>query len=173
MDIKMNIMEAILTRGSIRKYTDQPLTEDEEKLLLTAGFCAPSAANRRPWEFLYISDKNALNDIAENGQFTKMMKQAAACIIVCGNTERLQVHDLLLNDCSAAIENILLAAHGIGLGAVWCGIYEGQEFYTYIKDRFQIPEHIVPTGLIAVGHPAETKVQPDRYEENKVHHDIW
>ena len=156
MDSKMNVIEAILTRGSIRKYTDEPLTEEEVKLLVTAGFCAPTTANRRPWHFLVIQDKEALNDIATNGIYTKMMKQAAACIIVCGDETRLDVHDLMINDCSAAIENILLAAHGIGLGAVWCGLVKGQEFYDYIKNRFQIPDHVYPSGLIAIGHPAET-----------------
>ena len=169
----MEVLEAITTRASIRNYTGQPLSEQEINTLLLAGFCAPSAMNRRPWHFLVIREQELLQRIGEHSTYGKMIPKAAVCIIVCGDQERMSFPELLTDDCAAAIQNILLAAHGTGLGAVWCGLVKGQEFYQYIKEEFQLPAHIEPEGLIAVGHPAETRSHQERFEPNKIHYDQW
>ena len=169
----MELLEAITTRASIRKYTDQPLTEQEINTLLLAGFCAPSAMNRRPWHFLVVRDRTLLQQIGESSTYGKMIPKAAACIVACGDKERTTFPELLTDDCAAAIQNILLAAHGIGLGAVWCGLVKGQEFYESVKELFQLPTQIEPEGLIAIGHPAETKEHPESFEPDKIHYDQW
>ena len=169
----MEVLEAITTRASIRSYTNQPLTEQELNTLLLAGFCAPSAMNRRPWHFIVVREKSRLQEIGEHSSYGKMIPKAAVCIIVCGDQERTTFPELLTNDCSAAIQNILLAAHGIGLGAVWCGVVKGQEFYRYLKEGFQLPETIEPEGVIAVGYPAETREHKERFEPEKIHYESW
>ncbi len=169
----MEVLEAITTRASIRKYTDQPLTEQEINTLLLAGFCAPSAMNKRPWHFLVVREKELLQNIGEHSIYGKMIPRSAACIVVCGDKERTTFPELLTDDCAAAIQNILLAAHGIGLGAVWCGLVKGQEFYQYVKEQLRLPEQIEPEGLIAIGHPAETRGHAERFEPDKIHYETW
>ena len=168
----MDIIEAIKTRFSVRKYTDEPVSEEQLRTLLEAGFCAPSACNLRPWEFVVIRDRDALDDIAEHGRFQKMFRLAPLGILVCGNTKRSIKHapgrDLLINDCSAAAENMLLAAHGIGLGGCWCGIADDKS-RAWFSERFGLPDHNLPAALLAIGHPDETREQPDRYAPEKVH----
>jgi len=170
---QMNVLEAIESRISVRKYTGERITKEELDTLLYAGFCAPSAMNRRPWQFIVVQDPQTLQDIADHGNYTKMMPQAGTCIVVCGDQNVTQIPELLTNDCSAAIQNILLAARGIGLGTVWCGMVKNQEFYQYVHDRLSLPENVVPEGLIAVGYPAEHREHPERFEAEKVHFEKW
>jgi nitroreductase len=168
----MDALTAILTRRSIRRYTGDPVTQGEINTLLTAGFYAPSASDRRPWEFVVVRDRTILNRFAENGQYQKMMYEARAAIIVCGNEKRMPVHDLLINDCSAASQNILLAAHAIGLGAVWCGIVQ-PEMIKRFREDLGLPEHILPVAAIALGHPAERRTAQERYNAANVHEEKY
>lgn len=126
------------TRRSIRRYTGEPVSEEMLHTLLHAGFCAPSAKNCRPWEFVVVRSRDKLKCFSEHAQYQKMAEHAAFAIVVCGDTRRLDHHDLLLNDCSAAVENILLAAHGLGLGAVWCGIVN--ELVNFFRQQLSLPE---------------------------------
>ena len=164
----MDIIEAIKTRFSVRKFTAEPVSEEQLHALLEAGFCSPSACNLRPWEFVVITDREALDDIAEHGRFQKMFRLAPLGILVCGNIKRSINRDLMLNDCSAAAENILLAARGIGLGGCWCGIADKRS-RAYFAEKFGLPENIEAVALLAVGHPGEARAQPDRYDPEKVH----
>lgn len=166
----MDIIETIKTRFSVRKYTDEPVSEDCLRTILEAGFCAPSACNLRPWEFIVIRDRDTLDDIAEHGRFQKMFLSAPLGILICGNTKRIITRDLMINDCSAAAENMLLAAHGTGLGGCWCGIAE-KPAKKYFSEKFGLPENIEAAALLAIGHPAEQRTQPDRYVPEKVHYE--
>lgn len=167
----MDALAAITTRRSIRKYTSEPITDGELNTVLNAGFHAPSAHNFRPWEFIVIKEKSTLREIAENGKYMKMVAGADAGILICGDTAKMNVHDFLINDCSAAAQNILLAAHSIGLGAVWCGISKSKgnlaEFFSGLLD---IPEHILPVAFISLGHTEEApNTSENRFDSSKLH----
>lgn len=164
----MNTLDAIRARRSIRKYTSQSVSLDTIHQLLEAGMCAPSTHNKKSAEFIVIQDRATLNCFAEYGKYHKMLKEASCVILVCGNTEKMSVHDFVINDCSAAIENILIAATDLGLGTVWLGIKidEMKEFY---KRECNLPDYILPVGLIAIGYPDEVKETGNRYDESRVH----
>lgn len=169
----MNVIEAIFTRRSIRKYTGQPFEQGELKLIIKAGFHAPSAHNKQPWHFIVVKDPHMLEKIAVGHQYAKMLPQAGCAIIVCGDKKREGLPGFLIEDCSAAIENMLLAAHGLGLGAVWCGLYPVAKLTKMISGLLELPSDIIPVGMVVVGHGAETRTTPDRYDESRVHFEKW
>lgn len=169
----MNVLEAIFTRKSIRKFTGEAISEENLKTLLNAGFCTPSAHNHRPFHFVVIRDKSILESISEKHPYAKMLPDAGCGIIVCGDKEREESLGFLVEDCSAAIQNILLAAHGMGLGAVWCGLYPVPELTGLIKNVLSLPENIVPVGMVVVGVKNEERAAKDRYDEARVHYDRW
>lgn len=170
----MDIIEAINTRFSVRKYKNEPVGEEQLRTVLNAGFCAPSACNLRPWEFVVVRDRKTLDDIAEHGRFQKMLREAPLAVVICGNKERtLKLRrDLMLNDCSAAAENMLLAAHGIGLGGCWCGIADSRS-REYFAGILGLPGTVEAEALLAIGVPGENRAQPDRYEPAKVHYEKY
>lgn len=169
----MDVLEAIKTRKSIRKFTGEKISEENLKAILNAGFCAPSAHNRKPWHFVVIRDEAVLKSIAEEHTYAKMLPSAGCGIIVCGDTEKENMEGFLVEDCSAAIENILLAAHGLGLGAVWCGLYPVPQLTKLIKAVLSLPENIIPVGLVVVGVKDEQREAKDRYDETRIHFDRW
>lgn len=169
----MELIDGIFTRRSIRKYTGEPVSEDYLKLILRAGFAAPSAHNKQPWHFIVIRDKNTLEAIAQAHPYAKMLPQAGCGIVVCGDRHKEENLSYLAEDCSAAIQNMLLAAHGLGLGAVWCGLYPVSERTEMLGNLFRLPEHIVPIGLVVTGHKNEERPAENRYDDNKVHLEKW
>ena len=168
----MDAMEAILTRRSIREYTKRLVTDEVLKELLEAAMCAPSAGNRQPWCFVIISDREILNEIPKYHTYSQMLKEAQVAILVCCDQD-LQLGGYGVQDCSAATQNILLAAHAKGLGAVWLGVYPTEPRVTDIKKLLNLPEHIIPISLISIGYPAEQKPRPDRYRADRVHYNQW
>jgi len=168
----MDTMEAILTRRSIRKYTKQPVSDEVLKELLEAAMCAPSGGNRQPWCFVVINDRKVMNEIPKYHAYSQMLREAAVAILVCCESD-LQLGELGVQDCSAATQNILLAAHAKGLGAVWLGVYPVEAMVTATKKLLNLPEHIIPISLISIGYPAEQKPQPDRYRADRVHYNQW
>ncbi len=165
-------MEAILTRRSIRKYTKQPVPDEVVKELLEAAMYTPSAGNRQPWCFVVINDRKILNEIPKYHTYAQMLKEAPAAILVCCDIN-LENKGFGVEDCSAATQNILLAAHAKGLGAVWLGVYPAEPRVTATKKLLNLPEHIIPISLISIGYPAEQKPQPDRYRADRVHYNQW
>lgn len=169
----MDIIDAILTRRSIRKFTGKAITNEQLNLLLKAGFQAPSAHNHQPWHFVVVRDNKTLEEIANLHPYAKMLPQAGCGIIVCGDINKESREGFLVEDCSAAIQNILLAAHGIGLGAVWCGVYPDTDRTAVFSKILSLPENIIPVGLIAVGYPDEKKETADRFDSSKIHYEKW
>jgi len=168
----MDAMEVILTRRSIRKYTKQPVSAEVLKELLEAGMCAPSAGNRQPWCFVVIKDRKILNEIPKYHPYAQMLKEAPVAILVCCESN-LELKGLGVEDCSAATQNILLAAHAKGLGAVWLGISAAGGEAAATKKLLNLPEHIIPISLISIGYPAEQKPRQDRYRADRVHYNQW
>lgn len=161
------------SRRSIREYTGEPITDDDLETLLRAGFCAPTARNLRPWHFIAVRDGNALGGIAEIHPYAKMLPRAGCGIVVCGDRAIQPEDGYLALDCAAAIQNILLAAHALGLGAVWLGVWPRAERVEKLRGVLSIPETILPVGIVAVGHPAEEKLPRDSYDAARVHRDRW
>lgn len=169
----MSAMQAILSRRSIRKYTGKVVDNDTIKELIEAGQCAPTAMNTRPWEFVVIRDAEKLLAIQKVHPYSKMLSQAGCGILVCGNRDLSSDIGYLSQDCSAAIQNILLAAHASdkGLGAVWLGIYPNDDRVKDLIEISKLPENITPIGLIAVGYADESKKATQRFDESKIHYD--
>jgi nitroreductase len=165
----------ILSRRSIRAYTAEPVSDADVRALLESAMSAPSAMATDPWRFIVVRDRAALAALAEILPHGKMLNQAQVGIIVCGEPARAHRQELsyLLQDCSASIENLLLAAHLLGLGAVWLGVHPNQDRIDGIRARFGVPDDILPLAAIAIGHPTETPAPRSRYRAEAVHADRW
>jgi len=167
------MMDVILSRRSIRQYTDEPVSEQLVKELLEAAMSAPSAKNQQPWHFIVIRDRATLGKIPEFHPYSQMLLQAQVAIVVCGD-EQLEVSKgNWAQDCSAATQNILLAAHAKGLGAVWLGVYPREERVGPLKELLGIPESVIPLSIVSIGYPAFKKEPANRYNESRVHYERW
>ncbi|MFC2104586.1 nitroreductase family protein [Bacteroidota bacterium] len=169
----MDIMEGIFTRRSIRKYTNQEVKNDQIEILVKVGMYAPSASNQQPWHFVIINKREILNKIAEVHPYAKMLTQAKLAILVCGDEDLELSKGYWVVDCSAATQNILLAAHGLGLGAVWLGIHPREERKNEIRKIFNLSGNIQPMSLISIGYPNEHKETPERYKPERIHYNTW
>ena len=167
------MIETILTRRSIRKYTEEKISEEVVEKLLACAFAAPSAMNRRPFHVVVVDDQEMLKQISEAGMYTKMIANAPMCMVVCGDHKRQPFKEMLMNDCSAMIENILLAAHSLGLGAVWCGVMPRMGLHKKLSALLDLPMTVEPMGIVSLGYPAETKETGNRLEWDKVHRNKW
>jgi nitroreductase len=170
--MKNEVLDAIFKRRSIRKFTGQAVEPAKVKLLLEAGMAAPSASNTQPWEFVVIDDPVTLKRLRTNLPLGKF--NSPLCIVVCGNPEgglRKAVTSRMfwVQDCSAATENILIAAVGLGLGAVWCGVHPVFIFEGRMRAVLGIPPKVTPLGVIQIGYPAEEKEPGTKYQESRVH----
>ena len=165
------LIKTIFARRSIRKYTAEPVDKKAVKTLLEAAMAAPSSSNRQPWHFVVITDRDLLDRLARAHPYGKMLFDASLCIAVCGDTK---ISDRSwVQDCSAATENLLLAAVALGLGAVWLGVYPRESRINPIRKILGIPQNVIPLNLISIGHPAETKEPRTQYDEQRVHHEQW
>jgi nitroreductase len=164
------ILEQIMRRRSIRKYTDEPVTREELTTLLQAAMAAPSAMNRKPWEFVVVTEPERLAALRRRLVLGKY--NAPAAIVVCGNLKRAApsiAKDFWVVDCSAATQNILLAAAGLGLGTVWIGVYPLRPVMGLVARLLGLPKQVQPLAVIWVGRPAETKPPRTQYDEANVH----
>lgn len=162
----------ILSRVSVRRYTDVPVTDEEITAILHAAMSAPSAVNRQPWEFFVVDDPELLKRLADALPYAKMASQAPLAIVVCGSKDRFLegVDDVLWEqDLSAASENILLAAHAIGLGGVWTCLYPHEERIAPVRAILNIPDRLIPFNLIPVGHPEHDHAPMDKWHPDRIH----
>jgi nitroreductase len=166
-------MQSILTRRSIRKYKDKPVSDDLIKQVLEAAMAAPSAGNEQPWQFIVINDRKILGQIPAIHPNASMTKDAPLAILVCGDLSKEKYPGYWSVDCSAATENLLLAVHALGLGAVWCGIYPREERIEGMKKMLGIPDGIVPFALVPIGYPGEEKPPSERFEKERIHYNKW
>lgn len=168
----MDAIEAILSRRSIRRYTSQKVSGQLIKELLEAAMSAPSASNEQPWHFIIINEPKILEDIPKFHPYSGMLREAPLAFLVCVDLD-LGTEGFLIQDGSAATENLLIAAHAKGLGAVWLGIYPLKERTTGMRKLLAIPERILPLSLIAIGYPAERIPRENRYQPSRVHNNRW
>jgi nitroreductase len=169
----MEALEALKTRRSIRKYENRSISDDRIKEILSCAMFAPSAFDYQPWHFLVINKKEIFNDILKVATHAEMIKEASHVIIICGDKKLEENDGLLIQDISAATENLLLAAHSIGLGSVWVGIYPFDEIVQGIKKLFNIPDNIIPVSMAVLGYANEKPEQPERYKQDRIHLNNW
>ena len=168
-------LDFIFSRRSIRKFKTQKIEPEKLHDILEAAAAVPSAMCRDPWHFLVIENKDTLNKVSEIMPNGKFMVDAPMLIIILGDIKstHIESESYMLQDCSAAIENLLLAANALSLGACWCGIHPREERIKGIKELFNLPENIIPIGGIVLGYPDEVKEPRSRFNADKVHYEAW
>ncbi len=164
------MLDLIKKRRSIRKYTNEPVSDADVKVLLEAAMAAPSADNIQPWEFVVVREETLRRQLAETHPWSRMCASAPVVFVICGD-ERRSGH--WVEDTSATTENLLLAAAGLDLGAVWVGVYPQSGYEKHVRDVLGIPRQLRVLCLVPVGHPAESKPPHTKYNERKVHHDRY
>ena len=168
-------LKDLFSRRSVRVYRQQDVADDLVRDLLEAAMAAPSAVAKDPWAFVVVRNRNMLAKIAAGLPNGTMLRDAALGIVVCGDLQRAHDRQLsyLLQDCSAAIENLLLAASALGLGACWLGVHPREERVQHIRSLLNIPDPVIPVAAIAIGWPAESPAPRTRYREDAVHRETW
>ena len=163
-------IENIMTRTSIRQYKEQPVEQEKIDIMLKAAMAAPTAVNLQPWHFIVISDKNVINQLAG-----PRPTNAPLMIAVCGDTDKTtmpdgkgKLPDFWVQDVSAATENLLLAAHALGLGAVWTGVYPVMERTAEVANVLNCPSNIVPLAVVRIGYPDEAPEPKDKFKEENI-----
>lgn len=169
----MELMKAIKERRSIRSYdASKPITDEDLKTVLTAAMYAPSAMNKQPWDFVVIRDEQVLEQIREIHPYAGFITDAGTAVAVCGNTHESYATYAPI-DVALATQNMMLAAHDLGYGTCYCGTYTDEAWAGQIKKWLNVPEHVEMYGLIVIGTPLKTKDVPERFEENKIHYNMW
>ena len=171
----MEAYEAILSRRSIRKFQDKSIEDEVIEKLIRAGVAAPSAHNEQPWHFVVIKDRAILDEIPKFHPYAKMLVEAPAAIAVCvdHNLEKDPTAGYWIQDCSATAQNILLAAHALGMGACWLGIHPREKRKSALGKLLRLPESVEALSVIALGYPAEDKKPSERFAPGRVHQNQW
>jgi nitroreductase len=171
-----DVLGVIHARKSVRHYTDEPVTKVQLDTLLRAGMAAPTAGNAQPWSFVVVTEPDRLRELASGLEYGRMLAKAGAAIVVCGVPDEAlpgKANGMWVLDCSAASENILLAAEGTGLGAVWVGVYPIEERIEHVRKTLGLPETVVPLNVIPLGHPAGIERAKRKYNESRIHWNSW
>ncbi len=174
--VRKSTIDDIMTRTSVRIYSDIEVTAEQVDTILRAAMAAPTAANKQPWRFVVINDKAILDSISNNFKTMTMAKDASLAIIVCGDLDATldgEGRDFWIEDTSAASENILLAAHAMDLGTVWCGIYPQMDRVARFSTMLDLPETIIPLSCICIGHPVGEPVPKDKWHPEYIHYNSW
>ena len=169
------VLENIHSRKSVRQYTSEPVSESDIQTILKAAMAAPSAVNFQPWRFVVVTEREQLDAMAEILPYAKMLRQAPAAIVVCGETLWMGGNEnpYWQQDCAAATQNLLLAVEALGLGAVWTGVYPNQDLYPKLHNYLNLPSTVQPFCCIPVGHPAGNEQPKDKWKPENIHYGKW
>ena len=169
------VLENIHSRKSVRQYTSEPVSEADIQTILKAAMAAPSAVNFQPWRFVVVTEREQLDAMAEILPYAKMLRQAPAAIVVCGETLWMGGNEnpYWQQDCAAATQNLLLAVEALGLGAVWTGVYPNQDLYPKLHNYLNLPSTVQPFCCIPVGHPAGNEQPKDKWKPENIHYGKW
>lgn len=172
-----NAIENILTRTSVRQYdTTRTISPDTVETLLRAAMSAPTAVNKQPWQFVVLDNREAIDSLSEYLPYAKMLEHAPLAIVTCGDLTQAiegEGETYWIQDVSAATENLLLAAHALGLGAVWTGVYPIAERVTGVQKALAMPDSIVPLAVVPIGYPAMEQAPKDKWKPEKVHYNKY
>ena len=170
----METIKTIMSRRSIRKFKNTPVTDNQIKVLLESAMQAPSAGDGRPWHFVVIKDRQKLNDLADevDGGNT-MFKEAQAAILIVADLEKEGFPGFYPQDCSCAAQNLQLATHDLGLGTVWIALWSVKPRLDSLRKIIKIPENLEPFAIFPIGVPAEDLGEDYRYDENRIHYNEW
>jgi len=169
-------LKTIFARKSVRAFTEEPVSTETLETIIRAGMAAPSAVDKRPWEFIVVTDRQILKQLADVLPFARMTATAAAAVIVAGDIKKQfcgEDADYWIVDCSAATENILLAAESLGVGAVWAAVYPEDDRITAVSSILGIPSHIVPLNVIPVGMAGGREKPKDKWNPAQLHWNTW
>lgn len=169
----MDVFEAILSRRSTRAFKKDPIQKELILKIMEAGMRAPSAGNQQAWHFIVVEDREILDTIPTISPNAKMCETASAAIIVCGDSKLEKHEGMWVQDCSAAAENILLAAHALGLGAVWTALFPRNDRVKNAKKLFSMPENAIPLCIIPIGWPAEKQEPIKTFNPDRVYLNCW
>lgn len=174
-EIAQAIIENILTRRSVRSFTVEPVSQEDIETMLQCAMAAPSAVNEQPWDFVVVRDAATMEKIAAINKYARFAASAPLGILVCMNNEKVKIGGMSVLDIGMASENLMLAAHALGLGSVFTGIFPMEDRVKGFRDLFGLPETVVPMGLIIIGHPqaAAGKTAPERFKRENIHMEKW
>ncbi len=177
-DASQATLECIMTRASVRSYTDQQVADSTIDKILHAGMAAPTAANQQPWQFVVVTQQALKDSITAAFQYTKMVEKCSFAVVVCGDMDNLFDGDVpdggfWVEDCSAASENMLLAAHALGVGGVWCGIYPLKDREEKLRAILNLPASLTPLNVMAFGYPSAPVAPKNKWNPAKVHYNAF
>lgn len=170
------VLENIATRTSIRDYETRPIEKDKVDKMLRAAMSAPTAMNKQPWHFVVVDDRSTLDSLFSDNPRAKNFRKAPLAIVLCGDMDKTIEgggRDFWIQDVSAATENLLLAAHALGLGAVWTGAYPVEERCQGIAKTLQLPDNIIPLSMVVIGYPAENPQPKDKYKAENISYNAF
>ncbi len=172
------VIDCIMTRASVRNYTGEQVSDSIINKILRAGMAAPTAANQQPWHFIVINEQNLKDSITEAFEYTKMVENCSFAVVVCGDMDNLFKGDIpgggfWVEDCSAASENMLLAAHALGIGGVWCGIYPLKDREQRLSSILNLPSNLTPLNVMAFGYPAQPTAPKNKWAPAKIHYNAY
>jgi nitroreductase len=170
-----DVLTVIHSRKSVRQFTDEQVSREQLEILVRAGMAGPTAMNRQPWAFIAIDNRDVLDALSDELNGNAILKRATAAIVVCGDLSKAipSVPDYWVQDCSAAAQNILLAVEGIGLGAVWIGIFPRDERMNAVKKVAKLPDHLIPLNVIAIGYPTGVEEPKDKWKTENMFWNSW
>ena len=166
----------IMTRVSVREFTGEKISAEQIDTLLRAAMAAPSAINKQPWAFIVVTEDELVAQLGEALPYSRCSNHPACAIIPCGDLSKAiegEMGAFWINDVSAATENLLLAAHAMGLGAVWTGLHPDMNRAKMVQEMLGLPEHIIPLCVVPVGIPAEQPAVKDKYKTENIHYNKW
>jgi nitroreductase len=169
----MDALEAILSRRSIRKYKPTPIPENTVHELINAAMHAPSAGDKHPCHFVVVTSRKILDQIPSFHEYSNMVKEAPLAVFVCGDTQTENSSGMWIQDCSAATENLLIAANAKGLGSVWLGVYPLEGRINGCRKLLGLPDSVLPLCIVVIGHAGEHKPPVNRFNAGKLHWDKW
>ena len=175
-EMKNQAIDNIMTRVSVREFTGEKISAEQIDTLLRAAMAAPSAINKQPWAFIVVTDEAIIAQLGEALPYSRCANHPAVAIIPCGDLSKAipgEMGAFWINDVSAATENLLLAAHAMGLGAVWTGLHPDMNRAAMVQQMLGLPEHIIPLCVVPVGIPAEQPAIKDKYNPENIHYNVW
>ena len=171
-----NALTIIHQRKSVRNFTRQAVSRQQLETLVRAGMAAPTAMNKQPWVFIAIDERKTLDELGDGLPYAKMLKQTPAAIVVCGDLNKTlegKAQEFWIQGCSAATQNILLAAESMGLGAVWTGVYPLENQVKTVSTILGLPAHVIPLNVIPVGYPTGSDHPKDKWKAENLHWQAW